>query len=298
MSNAPVTRSGFVAVVGRPNVGKSTLVNALVGEKVAIVSDRPQTTRNRISGVMNGPGYQAVLLDLPGFQRPRDLMTEKMQSSVNNTLGEVDIILMLLSAVETVGSGDRFVAEASFKTGTPVLIAVNKTDITTRDELLPQLQRAGELGPAEEIFPISATTGDGVEALREALAARLAEGPAYFPEDVISDQPERVLISEFIREQAIRLMREEVPHALAVRVLEMEEREGEAVIDIEAAIIVETKSQKGIVIGHGGQVIKEIGTRARKEIEALLGSRVYLSLRVKVRKKWRQDERMLEDLGI
>jgi GTP-binding protein Era len=298
MDNQTITHSGFVAVVGRPNVGKSTLVNYLVGEKVAIVSDRPQTTRHRISGVVNGPGYQVVLLDLPGFQKPLDLMTERMQTSVNKTLDEVDLILVLFSAVEPVGGGDRFVAKASFAADAPVVIAVNKVDIADKEQIVPQLQQAGELGPSEEIFPISATRGDGVDALKQALIAYLPEGPAYFPPDVVSDQPEYQLVAELIREQAIRLMREEVPHALAVNVVEMEKRSGRMQIAIEAVIMVETKSQKGIIIGSQGKMIKEIGTRARQEIEALLGSRVYLDLRVRVRKKWRQDERTLEDLGI
>jgi GTP-binding protein Era len=298
MDNQTITHSGFVAVVGRPNVGKSTLVNSLVGEKVAIVSDRPQTTRHRISGVVNGPGYQVVLLDLPGFQKPLDLMTERMQTSVNKTLDEVDLILVLFSAVEPVGGGDRFVAKASFAADAPVVIAVNKVDIADKEQIVPQLQQAGELGPSEEIFPISATRGDGVDALKQALIAYLPEGPAYFPPDVVSDQPEYQLVAELIREQAIRLMREEVPHALAVNVVEMEKRSGRMQIAIEAVIMVETKSQKGIIIGSQGKMIKEIGTRARQEIEALLGSRVYLDLRVRVRKKWRQDERTLEDLGI
>lgn len=298
MDNQTITHSGFVAVVGRPNVGKSTLVNYLVGEKVAIVSDRPQTTRHRISGVVNGPGYQVVLLDLPGFQKPLDLMTERMQTSVNKTLDEVDLILVLFSAVEPVGGGDRFVAKASFAADAPVVIAVNKVDIADKEQIVPQLQQAGELGPSEEIFPISATRGDGVDALKQALIAYLPEGPAYFPPDVVSDQPEYQLVAELIREQAIRLMREEVPHALAVNVVEMEKRSGRMQVAIEAVIMVETKSQKGIIIGSQGKMIKEIGTRARQEIEALLGSRVYLDLRVRVRKKWRQDERTLEDLGI
>lgn len=298
MTDDTVKNSGFVAVVGRPNVGKSTLVNRLVGEKIAIVSDRPQTTRNRIVGVMNGPGYQVVLLDLPGFQKPLDRLTERMQSLVDSTLEEVDLVLVLLSAVEPVAAGDRYVAEAAFATDTPVIIAVNKIDIASREQLLRNLQQAGELGPAAEFFPVSAAVGEGIEELRRSLVERLPEGPAYFPADVVTDQPERMLVAELIREQAIRLTRQEVPHALAVRVIEMEPRPDSDVIDIEAVIISETKSQKGIIIGHRGQVVKEIGSKARREIEALLGSRVYLDLRVQVRKKWRQDERMLEDLGI
>jgi GTP-binding protein Era len=298
MDNGPVTHSGFIAVVGRPNVGKSTLVNTLVGEKIAIVSERPQTTRHRIAGVISGPGYQAVLLDLPGFQKPRDLMTEKMQSSVNRTLDEVDLIVMMISAVESVGAGDRYVAAASFAAAAPVVIVVNKTDIAAREQLLPQLQQAGELGESESIFPVSAARGDGVEELKQALIELLPEGPAYFPQDVVSDQPEQQLVAELIREQALRLTREEVPHALAVKVIEMGSGESESVVSVEAVIMVETKSQKGIIIGKQGTMIKEIGTRARGEIQALLGSKVFLDLRVKVKKKWRQDDRALEDLGI
>lgn len=294
----PIFRSGFVAVVGRPNVGKSTLVNALVGEKVAIVSRVPQTTRHRIAGVVNGPDFQMVLLDLPGFQKPRDLLTERMQTAVNTTLREVDLILMMLNAAEGIGGGDRFVAEASFATGTPVIIAVNKTDLVKPDTLLPMIGEAGQLGDCDEIFPISARKGWGLEELKDAMTALMKEGPQYYPDDAISDQPERVITGELIREQALRLTRQEVPHAVAVNVVEMEEREEGGIVDIEAVIIVERESQKGILIGKKGQMIKDIGTRSRGEIEALLGSRVFMDLTVRVKKNWRQNERMLGDLGL
>lgn len=291
-------RSGFIAVVGRPNVGKSTLVNALVGEKVAIVSRTPQTTRHRIAGVINGDGFQAVLLDLPGFQRPRDRLTERMQAAVNTTLREVDLVLMVLNAAEKIGAGDRFVAEAAFSVSTPVIIALNKIDLVSSDGLLPQIKTSVELGDYEEIFPISARKGQGLDGLKEAIIARLAEGPMYYPADAVSDQPERVLAGEIIREKAIVLTREEVPHAVAVNVMYMEQRGKKEMVDIEAVLIVERDSQKGILIGKQGQMIKEIGTRARKDIEALLGSKVFLQLSVKVKKKWRDDERVLGDLGL
>ncbi len=291
-------RSGFVAVVGRPNVGKSTLVNALVGEKVAIVSRVPQTTRNRIAGIVNGPDYQAVLLDLPGFQKARDMLTERMQTAVNTTLREVDLIVMVLNAAEGVGGGDRFVAEASFGTGTPVIIAVNKTDLVKPDQLLPVIDQAGELGAFDEIFPISARKGWSLSELKEAIVARMAEGPRYYPEDASTDQPERVVAGELIREQVLRLTREEVPHAVAVNVVGMEAREKGDIVDIEAIVIVERESQKGILIGKKGAMIKDIGSRARGEIEALLGSKVFLDLTVRVKKKWRQNERLLGDLGL
>ena len=291
-------RSGFVAVVGRPNVGKSTLVNALVGEKVAIVSRVPQTTRHRIAGVVNGPGYQAVLLDLPGFQKPRDLLTERMQAAVNTTLKEVDLVVLMLNAAEGIGAGDCYVSEASFRTGTPVIIALNKTDLVGPEKLLPLIEQAGGLGGFEEIFPISARKGWSLGELKAAIVSRLPEGPRYFPEDTVSDQPERLLAGELIREQALRLTREEVPHAVAVDVVNMERRGESDLIDLEAVVIVERESQKGILIGKQGKMIKEIGSRSRSEIESLLGSRVFMNLTVRVKKKWRENERTLGDLGL
>lgn len=291
-------RSGFVAVVGRPNVGKSTIVNALVGQKVAIVSPTPQTTRNRITGVINEAGFQLVLLDLPGFQKPRDLMTERMQSAVNSTLREVDVILLMLNAAESIGAGDKFVAAAAFGAHTPVIIALNKIDLVSKSALLPQITAGAALGEYDELFPVSAMSGEGLPELREAMVERMPEGPMYFPTDVVTDQPERVLVAELIREQAVRLTREEVPHSLAVDVRALEAGEKKNMIAIEAVIIVERDSQKGIVIGKQGSMIREIGSRARVEIEALLGTRVFLDLKVRVKKKWRDNERMLGDLGL
>lgn len=291
-------RSGFAAIVGRPNVGKSTLVNALVGQKVAIVSNTPQTTRNRIAGVVNGDDYQLVLLDLPGFQKPRDLLTERMQGIVNTTLREVDLVVLVLNAAERIGEGDRFVARAAFAAGTDVIIVLNKIDLVSRDAMLPQITAASGLGSYRELFPVSAVKGTGLEELRQAMAAGIPEGPRYYPEDMVSDQPERVLVGELVREQAFRLTRDEIPHALAVEVTEMEPREESDLIDISAVILVERESQKGIIIGRQGQMVREIGSRARREIESLLGSRVFLDLTVKVRKKWREDQRLLNELGL
>ncbi|MCL6106423.1 MAG: GTPase Era [Actinobacteria bacterium] len=291
-------RSGFVAVVGRPNVGKSTLVNALVGRKVAIVSPAPQTTRNRIAGVVNLPGCQLVLIDLPGFQKPRDLMTERMQSAVNNTLREVDLVLLVLSAAEAIGAGDRFIAMQAQAVKTPVIVAFNKIDLVPKKSLLPLMQAAPSLGELAEIIPVSAARGEGLKDLLGEMAVRMPEGPEYFPPDVVTDQTEEILVGELIREQAVRLTREEVPHSLAVRVLTLKPRKNGDLIDITAEVIIERESQKGIVIGRGGKMIKEIGVRARGEIEALLGSTVFLDLRVRVMKKWRDDERALGELGL
>jgi len=294
----PEFRSGFVAMVGRPNVGKSTLTNAIVGEKVAIVSNVPQTTRHRIAGVVNLEGCQLVLLDLPGFQKPRDLLTDRMQTAVDSTLSEVDLILLMLSAPEGIGGGDRFVAEAAFATGTPVFAAINKIDLVKREVLLPMIDELSGLGHCEEIFPISALNGDGVSELTRALAERMPPGPMFFPEGDVSDQPEQTLVAELIREQALRKTREEVPHSVAVSILNMGKRPKRQIVDIEAVIIVERESQKAILIGKGGQMIREIGSRARQEIEGLLGSQVFLELSVKVRRKWRDDDRVLKDLGL
>ncbi|GBE57334.1 GTPase Era [bacterium BMS3Abin01] len=293
-----VSHSGFVAVVGRPNVGKSTLVNSMVGQKVAITSDKPQTTRHRIAGIVNRDDSQLVLLDLPGFQRPRDLLTERMQQAVDSTLGEVDLILLVMSADEPTGGGDRLVAGRVFAAGTPVIIAVNKIDLVREEKLLPAMDAAAGMGDFEELFPVSALTGKGIEHLEDAIIERLLPGPRYFPEDMVSDQPERILVGELVREQALRLTREEVPHSVAVEVLSMDRRGGSGIVDIAGTVIVERKSQKGILIGRQGSMIKEIGTGARKEIEALLGSRVFLDLSVKVRKRWRDDPRRLGDLGL
>jgi GTPase len=285
-------KSGFVAVAGRPNVGKSTLVNALCGGKVAIVSDKPQTTRRRIFGVANGDGYQLVLADLPGFQRPRDALTEHMQRTVDQAFEDVEAVLFVLSARDRIGAGDRFIAERVFALGVPVVIALNKVDRLKPPHIATQMATAARLGDFESLHPVSAKTGDGVGALREELVGLLPEGPLYFPPEQRTDLSVEAQIAELVREKALALTREEVPHAITVETEEIEDRV------VRASVLVETESQKQIVVGKGGSVIREIGVRARPEIEALLGRKIFLDLQVKVRPKWRRDERLLERLGI
>ncbi|HLX32052.1 MAG TPA: GTPase Era [Gaiellaceae bacterium] len=285
-------RSGFVALAGRPNVGKSTLVNALCGGKVAIVSDKPQTTRRRIFGIANGDDWQLVLADLPGFQRPLDALTERMQQTVDAAFEDIEGVLFVLSARERIGAGDRFIASRVFGLGVPVVIALNKVDRLKAGHVAQQMATAARLGNFHALHPVSAKTGDGIAELRDELVALLPEGPLYFPLEQRSDLSTELQIAELIREKALWLTRDEVPHALSVEVEEVEEKA------VRAAILVETESQKQIVVGKGGAVVKDIGVRARPEIEALLGHSVFLELRVKVRPKWRRDASTLERLGL
>jgi GTP-binding protein Era len=285
-------RSGFVAVAGRPNVGKSTLVNALAGGKVAIVSDKPQTTRRRIFGIANGDDYQLVLADLPGFQRPRDPLTERMQRTVDRAFDDVDGILFVLSARERIGAGDRFIAERVFSLGPPVVIALNKVDRLKPGHIASQMQTASQLGAFHALHPVSAVTGDGVAELRQELVGLLPEGPLYYPADQRTDLLPEQQIAELIREKALQLTRDEVPHAISAEVDDVDEKV------VRATVFVETESQKQIVVGRGGSVVKQIGTRARPEIELLLGRPIYLELQVKTRPRWRRDAAMLERLGI
>ena len=285
-------RTGFVAVAGRPNVGKSTLVNALCGGKVAIVSDKPQTTRRRIFGIANGDDHQLVLVDLPGFQRPRDALTERMQRTVDTAFDDVDAVLFVLSARERIGAGDRFIASRVFALGVPVVIALNKVDRLKAGHIAQQMNAAARLGDFHALHPVSAKTGDGVADLRTELVALLPEGPLYFPQEQRTDLSVEHQVAELVREKALWLTRDEVPHAISVEVEEL----GDPVV--RANILVETDSQKQIVVGKGGSIVKEIGTRARPEIEALLGRPVYLELVVKVRPRWRRDETTLERLGL
>jgi GTP-binding protein Era len=292
-----VTRSGFVALAGRPNVGKSTLVNGLVRSKVAIVSDKPQTTRRAIRGVASAPDAQIVLVDLPGVQRPRDALTERMQRRVEAELSESDAALFVVNAEEGVGPGDRWIAGALRGAALPVVLAVNKVDRLDRPRTVEVLSAADELGIADEIFPVSARTGRGVDALREHLAGLMPEGPFLFPPDERSDQPRDVLLAELVREQVLRRTFQEIPHAVEVVIDEIEEhRDGLTVV--RAFIWVETESQKGILIGSAGRMIKSVGTAARRELERELGTRVHLDLSVRVRRGWRADEALLDRLGI
>ena len=285
-------RSGFVAVAGRPNVGKSTLVNALAGGKVAIVSDKPQTTRRRIFGIANADDYQLVLADLPGFQRPLDELTERMQHTVDAAFEEVEAVLFVLSARERIGAGERFIASRVFGLGVPVVIALNKVDRLKPGHVAQQMEAAARLGNFHALHPVSAKTGDGVPALHDELVGLLPEGPIYFPVEQRTDLSLEVQLAELIREKALGLTRDEVPHAISVEVEEIEEKV------VRASILVETDSQKQILVGKGGTMVKEIGTRARPEIEALLGRHVFLELKVKVRPRWRRDAATLERLGL
>jgi GTPase len=292
-----MTRSGFVALAGRPNVGKSTLVNALVGEKVAIVSDRPQTTRRAIRGVRSVDDCQMVLVDLPGVQRPRDALTERMAQRVRQELEGCDVALMVLNGEQGVGPGDRFIAQALASASPAVTIAVNKVDRLTRAETIEVLEQAIALEVSEEIFPISARTGAGMQELTEHLAAAMPEGPFMFEEGASSDQSPAMLLAELVREAVIKRTFQELPHAVEVVVEEIEfPRDGLA--RVRALIWVESESQKGILIGARGRMIKAIGVAARRELERELGCQVHLDLSVRVRRDWRGDEGLLDRLGI
>jgi len=289
--------SGLVALAGRPNVGKSTLANALAGAHVAAVSDRPQTTRRRVLAVARGEGWQAVLLDLPGFQRPADRLTERMQETVDRTVTDTDAALFLLNAAEEVGKGDRFIAERLKASGLPVVIVVNQVDRVERDVVARVILQASELLPDfVALHPVSALTGDGLDALREEFPALLPEGPLYFPDGVTTDQTQDEMAAEMIREAAVQRMRDEVPHALAVHVQEI--NDAKKGIRIEAYIYVEAESQKGIVVGKGGSMIRDIGTQARAVLTEAFGQPVHLDLQVKVRPRWRRDDAMLDRLGL
>jgi GTPase len=287
---AGVVRCGVVAVAGRPNVGKSTLVNALTGAKVAITSTVPNTTRRRIFGVANGPDWQLVLADLPGFQRPMDTLTERMQETVDSSFDDVDAVLLVLSARDRIGAGDRFVARRVFALGVPVVIALNKIDRLKHGHVASQMKAAATLGDFHALHPVSAKVRDGVDELRDDLVLLLPEGPELFPRDQQTDLSLVERVAEVIREKALHLTREEVPHALTVQVEELDERR------VRAFVLVETESQKGILVGKRGATVREIGTRARPEVEALLGHQVFLELVVKVRPKWRRDPKALERL--
>jgi GTPase len=293
-------RSGFVAVVGRPNVGKSTLVNRLVGQKVSITSPRPQTTRGPIRGVRNGPGYQAVFVDTPGSQKPRDTLRARMQQRVLDSLSESDAILFLLDATQAadqVGTGDRYVARLVTESGTPAIACINKVDLLrTREVVLPIIEAVSELDDWREVFPTSATSGLNVEPLMEAVIELLPPGPRFFPEGTITDYPESLILAEYVREKALGVLREEVPHAVAMEIEEVERKENVTVV--YATIHVERATQRMIVLGKGGTTIKQIGTEARRDVERLLGTRIYLDLNVKVSPGWRSDRRFLERLGL
>ena len=291
------TRSGFIALAGRPNVGKSTLVNAIVGRKVAIVSDKPQTTRRAIRGVSTVDDMQLVLVDLPGVQRPRDELTRRMQSRVESELSQSDAALLVLNAEQGAGAGDRFIAGLLSRSPVPIVIAVNKVDRLRQPAVVNALLEAESLGVGDHIFPISARTGEGVAPRVEHLGTLVPEGPFLFPVEDSSDQPQWVVMAELVREQVLRRTFQEVPHSVEVQVEDVETPRSDLTI-VKARVWVETESQKGILIGSGGQMIRAIGTAARRELQKELGTQVHLDLSVRVRRGWRGDERLLDRLGI
>jgi GTP-binding protein Era len=287
-------KSGFVAVAGRPNVGKSTLVNALAGTKVAIVSDKPHTTRNRIRGVHTTDDAQLVLVDLPGWQRPIDTLTERMQGTVDDAMSseDVDAILLVVSARDRIGAGDKFVARKVFSLGLPVVIVVNKIDRLKHGHVATQMKEAAKLGDFHALHPVSALTGDGIEELRSDLISLLPEGPMYFPAGTDTDMPLEARIAELVREQALMLTKEEVPHAVTAEVVELDDKL------VHVRVYTETESQKQILIGKGGTMVREIGRQARPGIEQLIGHQIHLQLQVKASPKWRRNQTMLERLGL
>ncbi len=295
MDNTP-HKSGFIAVIGRPNVGKSTLINQLIGQKIAIMSDKPQTTRSRILCVLTQPDAQIVLLDTPGVHKPASKLGEYMDRSILNTLKEVDAVFFVADASEKPGPGERFIMERLEKTRKPVILVLNKIDLVTKDELLPIIAAYSKDREFSAVVPISALDEENLDALLAEAKKHLPEGPAYYPEDMVTDQPERLIAAELVREKVLSLTRDEVPHSVAVDVDEMTTRNNGDVY-IRATIYVERESQKGIVIGHKGAMLKEIGRLARPDIEMMLGGKVYLDLWVKVRKDWRNRDAILKSLG-
>jgi GTP-binding protein Era len=290
--------SGFVSIIGRTNVGKSTFLNRILKQKIAIVSNKPQTTRNRIVGVYHGDQTQIVFLDTPGFHKPKHRLNELMMKTTLNTLEGMDLILFLTEPEGKIGPGDRYIIDRLQKVETPVILAINKIDLVQKEQLLAIIEAYSQAYQFAEIVPMSALKGDNVDHVVETILGYLPEGPQYYPEDMVTDQPERFVVAELIREKALQLTREEIPYSIAVVVERMQPlEEHEEMMEIDATIYVERSSQKGILIGKSGRMLKQIGTRARKDIEIILGTRVYLNLWVKVQKKWRMNDHYLRMLG-
>ena len=290
-------KSGFISIIGRPNVGKSTFLNRVVGQKIAIMSDKPQTTRNKVQGVVTGENSQMIFIDTPGIHKPKHKLGDFMVKSARNTLKEVDVIMFMVNANEPIGGGDRFIIDLLQNTETPVFLVINKIDLVHPDDLLTTITSYTKEYDFAEIVPLSALNGNNVERLMETLTRYLPEGPKYYPDDQVTDHPERFIISEFIREKVLHLTREEIPHSVAVVIEKIERDEDRGLVDVSATIIVDRDSQKGIVIGKKGALLKEIGTKARHDIEMLLGSKVFLELWVKVQKDWRNKPGQLREFG-
>jgi GTP-binding protein Era len=289
--------SGFIAIVGRPNVGKSTLMNALIGEKIAIISDKPQTTRNRIQCILTRENYQIIFVDTPGIQKPKNKLGEYMIKAARNSLSDMEAILFVIDAAGGIGNGDREIAEWLKEINVPVILAANKMDIADKEKARYQINEFKEFGNFIEGVEISAVQQTNLKLLEQKLVACLPEGPKYYPDDMITDQPERVIISEIIREKGLELLREEVPHGIGVEIESIKEREDKNLVEIHASILCEKASHKGIVIGKGGHMLKSIGSRSRVDIERFLGVKVYLELFVKVKSDWRNDPNTLKTLG-
>ena len=297
MNDNQVYKSGFISIIGRPNVGKSTFLNRVIGQKIAIMSDKPQTTRNKVQGVLTGNDSQMIFIDTPGIHKPKHKLGDFMVKSAINALREVDVILFMVNAVEGIGRGDEYIIEKLEGIKTPIFLVVNKIDEVHPDQLLPLIEKYKEKLDFKAIVPISALQGNNIESLLASIKKELPEGPQYYPADQVTDHPERFIISELIREKALHLTREEVPHSIAVVIDSIKTMEGKETVHVMATIIVERSSQKGIIIGKQGSMLKEIGQRARKDIELLLGSKVYLELWVKVQKDWRNKASVLRDYG-
>ena len=296
INNQTEHKSGFISIIGRPNVGKSTFLNRVIGQKIAIMSDKPQTTRNKVQGVLTTDDAQLIFIDTPGIHKPKHRLGDFMMKVAQNTLKEVDLILFMVNAEEGFGKGEEFILEKFQTVKTPIFLVINKIDTIHPDHLFTFIESYKEKYPFKEIIPISALEGNNVETLLTQIKKYLPEGPQYYPADQVTDHPERFIVSELIREKALHLTREEIPHSLAV-VMEKMERKSNDVINVMATIIVERDSQKGIIIGKQGSMLKEIGKRARIDIENLLGNKVYLELWVKVQKDWRNKMTQLRDFG-
>ncbi|HOA79765.1 MAG TPA: GTPase Era [Defluviitaleaceae bacterium] len=290
-------RSGFVTIIGRPNVGKSTLMNQLVGEKVAIMSDKPQTTRNKIQSILTREDFQVIFIDTPGIHKPKHKLGQYMVKAAKNTLNEVDLILLIVEPSKVVGKGDKFVIEQLEDIKTPVILVINKIDTIDKQDLLEIIDVYKDLYNFSEIIPVSAYTGENCDNLLKEICNKLPEGPQYFPEDMITDQPERQLVAELIREKALHLLEQEIPHGIAVEIEAIRKRDNKDIVDINTVIYCERDSHKAIIIGKKGAMLKEIGSKSRYEIERLLGSKVYLELWVKVKKNWRDDSFSLKNFG-
>lgn len=289
--------SGFVSLVGRPNVGKSTLMNRLIGEKIAIISNKPQTTRNRVQSILTKDDFQIVFIDTPGIHKPKHKLGEYMVKSTETTLNEVDAVLFLIEPTERVLEADKLIIDKLNKVKSPVILVINKMDMADRERIYKVIDDYSKLYNFAEVIPISAFEGTNTDELLETLKKYLPEGPMYFPADMITDQPERQIASEIIREKSLRLLQDEIPHGIAVEITEMKKREEGSIVDVKATIYCEKDSHKGIIIGKQGAMLKKIGTNSRHDIERLLGSPIYLELWVKVKKDWRDSDFLLKNFG-